>query len=160
MKIICDVTVINRIQPNVPRTSQNATLAIGVHPPGNKDNSELFIILFTKQNKTGTRYKVKDNLNKVFTRFLDHGKITLSFKIPDHDIQVKCDKIQLKGFLQVLKLGIEDKSKVKQLSSLSCVAVSAKAIAPTKFVIKRRGEYPIKGFPRTISTLFVILTFL
>lgn len=157
MKLLCDTVVVNRQCPNLKSSSVKSTLAIGYHPPG-KENAELFIIHFTLKNKSGLRYKVKNNLNKIFTKFVNDGKATISFKLPEHDLQIKCDPIQLKCFLKALKLGLEGKQEMNKigLSSLAVTPVSNKKHPVTKLCITSRADYPTKGFPKTLQTLSII----
>lgn len=157
MKILCDTTLINRANPQGGTIrAQKSTIAIGMHPP-NKENPQLFLLHFTPPNKTGTRYKLMKNIEKVFTKFCAEGKATISFKEPTHDIQIKCDPIQLKCFLQTLKLamnGTYDKDKLN-LSSIAATPIPTTAHPITKLVIRSRGEFPLKGLPRTLTSLHV-----
>lgn len=156
MKVPCEVSLLNRQCPTKKNRPVKSTLAIALHPPG-KEKSEMFLILFTPQNKCGSRYKTKNNIVKVFTRFVSEGKATISFKEPEHDLLIKCDPIQMKCFLQTLKLGMEGKYEMNKigLSNLSATALSSKSHPVTKFVVRSRGDYPLKGFPRTITSLYV-----
>lgn len=157
MKILCDTTLYNRYNATSNgMRAQKATIAIGLHPP-NKENSELFLLHFTPTNKTGTRYKLKTNIEKVFAKFCAEGKTTISFKEPPHDLQIKCDPVQLKCFLQTLKLamtGQYDRQKLC-LSSIAATAIPSTAHPTTKLVIRSRGEFPLKGLPRTLTSLHV-----
>lgn len=157
MKILCDTTLYNRSRTiHTGIRAQKSTVAIGSHPP-NKETAELFLLLFTPTNKTGTRYKLKSNIEKVFAKFCAQGKTTISFKEPPHDLQIKCDPIQLKCFLQTLKLamtGEYDRRKLG-LSSISATAIPSTAHPVTKLVIRSRGEFPLKGLPRTLTSLHV-----
>lgn len=157
MKILCETSVQNNISSTQINRWQKSTLAIGVHPPGGKINSEAFILLFTNTNKIGTRYKLRQNIEKIFARFLNDGKATISFKEPPHSVQIKCDSIQLKGFFQVLKLTMEgkyDQAKIG-LSTVATTAIPQSSHPVTKLVITSRGAYPVKGLPRTLKILEV-----
>lgn len=156
MKVTCEVSLLDRKGHKPKIRPVKSTLAIAIHPP-NKEKSEMFLILFTPQQKTGCRYKLNKNINKIFTRFIGEGKTTISFKEPEHDLLIKCDPVQLKCFLSTLKLGIEGKCKMNEigLSNLGATAFSAKAHPVTKFIVKSRGDYPLKGFPRTLTRLNV-----
>ncbi|RZB40416.1 LRR 8 domain containing protein [Asbolus verrucosus] len=157
MKLVCSVSVGNRLLPTLAINSKQkhvkSTLALCKHP-----NSEDYcIILFTSQNKTGTKYNVKGNISQILTRFINDGKATIQFKMPPHDLYVQSDVIQLKGFLHLLKRVLENKISPKELtySSMSVTPVAAKDMAPKKLVIKSRSEYPSKGFPRTLESLYI-----
>lgn len=158
MRIVCTVAIGNRSHSALAVKSQNkhvrSTLALCKHP---KDENEFMILHFTAQNKTGTKYKLSNNIKGVLTRFLNEGKATIQFKEPPHDLFIQADHIQLKGFLHLLKRAIEKKISAKELtvSSMSVGAIPQKNIAPKKLVIKKRSELPIKGYPRTLETLFI-----
>lgn len=154
MKIICETTVVNRLYPQAKNRTQKSTVAIGTHPP-NKENTEFFILVFTAQNKTGTRLKIKENIQKVFTKCLNEGKVTISFKIPEHDLQIKCDPIQLKAFMNCLKLALQGKTTNENGQSVISHVTKVTKHDPvkTKLVIHSRKDYPIRGLPRTLTHL-------
>ena len=90
-----------------------SSLAIGKKPKSStsKDDPEVFMLLCTNTNRAGTKYSLDDcNIEKVFTKFVNEGKATVRFKRPAHDICItKCDVIQLKAFLNVLRNVLEKK---------------------------------------------------
>lgn len=157
MRILCDITVLNNNQPQANVKHTKATLAISLHPP-NKENSELYLIIFTNKTKhqSSQRYKVKDNLTKVFSRFADEGKLTLQFQEPNQSLQIRTDPTQLKAFLSTLKLALncskEERNKIG-LSSVAVTAIASKAHPVTKLTILNRGDFPTKGLPRTLTQL-------
>lgn len=155
MKIICEISVHNRLAPHVKSRSQQSTLALGYHPPNTKDADNLFIIHFSTTNKTGTRYKVKRNIEKVFTKFVGDGKTTISFKQPSHDLMIRCDPIQLKCFLKTFKLAMEGKADAIGLSSLAVTPVPQKSIPVKKLTILAPSDYPVKGLPMSLVELNV-----
>lgn len=153
MKIVCETSVVNRQYSNVKNRLQKSTLAIGKHPP-NKENTQFYIMLFTVKNHTGQRYQIQNNIDKVFTRFLNEGKITISFKVPEHDIQIKSDAVQMKAFLNVLKLVMQGKQSEAVSNAIPSFAkVTKHDPGRTKLVIHSRKDYPIKGLPRTLIHL-------
>lgn len=172
MKLICEISVHNRLAPHVKPRSQQSTLALGYHPPGAaKEVDNLFLIHFTAINKVGTRYKLKRNLDRVFTKFVQDGKTTISFKQPPHDLLIRCDPIQLKAFLQTFKSALEgklDPSKPgNNLSTLAVTGVPRKALPVKSMTITTPSDYPIHGLPKTLTTLnvtciviFIELTFI
>lgn len=158
MRILCDITVlINNVQPPTSVKHAKATLAISWHPP-NKPESELFVILFKNKHQSTQKFKVKDNLAKVFNRFADEGKLTLSFKEPNVSLQIKADPIQLKHFLSTLKLALncskEERNKIG-LSTLAVTAIATKSHPVTKLTILNRGDFRAKGLPRTLTHLHI-----
>ncbi|XP_037709270.1 leucine-rich repeat-containing protein 58 [Drosophila subpulchrella] len=161
MKILCEVQVVNRTtQANRTPRPVKSTLAIGYKQSARDSNGntkkELEMVLFSGQNKTGHRYKVKDNIHAVHTKFVLDGKATIGFLQPAENLLIKCDPIQLKGFLQTLKLGMDGKDAINlRLNIASATAIPQKAQPQVRMVVSKRSEYPIKGFPRTLKSLTI-----
>lgn len=157
MKIVCNVKVENRLLPvmgiNANRKFIKSTLALCKKPK----TSEFCMILFNTNNQNGTKYDIKGNINAVLTKFLSEGKATIQFVQPSHDLFVQGDKIQLKGFLHLLGRVVTNKIGENEItySSVSVTAISSKNIAPTKLQIRDRGNYPLRGFPRTLEVLTI-----
>lgn len=115
-----------------------STLAICKHP----NNDSYCLILFLGQNKTGTKYVVKDNISKVLARFIQEGKCTIQFKKPEHDLCIQGDPIQIKSFVHMLasaSAGKKECDKVK-FSSLGVTPIKHKEVAPTKMIITKRYD--------------------
>lgn len=158
MKIVCEISVHNRIAPHVKPRSQQSTLALGYHPPGaTKDPDNLFLIHFTATNKVGTRYRLKRNIEKIFTKFVQDGKTTLSLKQPPHDLQIRAEPMQLKEFLQVFKSALEGKLDATKstLSTLAVTGVPRHAVPPKSMTILKPSDYPLRGLPNSLITLNV-----
>ncbi|ALC38092.1 Lrr47 [Drosophila busckii] len=161
MKILCEVQVVNRnTQANRTPRAVKSTLAMGYKQSARDSNGntkkELELVLFTPQVKAGSRYKVRENIHCVHTKFVLDGKVTIGFKQPAENLLIKCDPIQLKGFLQTLKLGMEGKDTMNlRLNIAAATAIPQKSQPQTRMTINRRSEYPIKGFPRTLKTLCI-----
>lgn len=153
MKLLCDISVGNRLATNVKRKHAKSTLALCKEPK----SKNFYIILFAGQSKNSTKYNVKDNINQIFAKYLHEGKATIQFKEPPHDLYIQAESINLKGFLHLLKRVLEQKVSEKELSfsSMSVTPISKKNIPPTKLVIKNRSEYPLKGFPRSLEALHI-----
>ncbi|XP_049871659.1 leucine-rich repeat protein 1 [Pectinophora gossypiella] len=153
MKLQCQVEVINRVHSSLNIRSNGkylkSTLALGREP---KNENEYFILHFSSVNRTGVKYKVK-SLKQAFVKCLNEGKATLRFEDPPHDLCIKCEAIQLKCFMKLLKQCITGDTKGLRLSDLSNISVTSKDIAPTKMVIRDRSEFPSKGLPRTLESL-------
>lgn len=103
---------------------------------------------------------MKKNIEQIFTRFVDIGKATVRFKNPPHDICIMCDPLQLKLFLRILKLALEEKVSTKSLMLSSITPTPGLPPAPkTKYVVLSKAAYPtLEGFPRTLQTLKVKCT--
>uniref|UniRef100_A0A1A9WZU6 PIF1/LRR1 pleckstrin homology domain-containing protein n=1 Tax=Glossina brevipalpis TaxID=37001 RepID=A0A1A9WZU6_9MUSC len=160
VKILCETQIINRQMHTAitPRTVK-ATLAVGYHCAAKDDSGSsrksLEVIHFTPQNKLGTRYKIYNNVEKIFTKFVQDGKATISFKQPAENLLIKCDPIQLKGFLQTLKLGLEGKGSLNLRTNIAATTIPQKSQPQIKMTITNRSDYPRKGFPRTLRQLTV-----
>ncbi|KAH8287789.1 hypothetical protein KR018_000323 [Drosophila ironensis] len=161
MKILCEVQVVNRTtQANRTPRPVKSTLAIGYKQTARDANGntkkDLEMVLFSGQSKTGSRYKVRDNIQAVHTKFVLDGKATIGFRQPAENLLIKCDPIQLKGFLQTLKLGMEGKDALNlRLNIAAATAIPQKSQPQQRMVISKRSEYPIKGFPRTLKSLTI-----
>lgn len=154
MKLLCDISVGNRLAPNLKRKSAKSTLALCKQPKCN----EFCVILFTAQNKNGTKYSLLGNIQQIFTRCVNEGKTTIQFKQPPHDLYIKADPIQLKSYLHLLKLALENKVTDKDLagySGITATPIAKKHIPQKKLYITSRAEYPIKGFPKSLEELHI-----
>lgn len=157
MKILCDTQVtVNKVGavPPPPRKAKKATLAIGYKNPG-KDNAELQIIHFTRQNPSGTKYNVNNNIKRLYTNFIKDGKATIAFIEPEEDIMLKCDPIQLKGFLNILKLGMTSggyNPKIKAVAGTTAIPDKV-AKEVTSLSVKKPSDFPTKGLPKKLNTL-------
>ncbi|XP_011304389.1 leucine-rich repeat protein 1 [Fopius arisanus] len=154
MKINCNVEVVNRSVCAPRKKAQRSCLAIGRQ---SVKSNELHLLLQTLQNKLGTKYKIDENIEKVFTKFVNNGKTTIRLKEPPHDLNIQCDPILLKSFLRTLELGVTKKLN----ASVLCVSnMNAKNIAQapkTKVTIKSKSDYPVlEGFPRTTEELNIV----
>uniref|UniRef100_A0A182VQ65 PIF1/LRR1 pleckstrin homology domain-containing protein n=1 Tax=Anopheles minimus TaxID=112268 RepID=A0A182VQ65_9DIPT len=172
MKLFCKTCTINRTVPGDKRAFTKTVLAIGKGSERKADDTK--IMLITSGNKSGTKYNVLNNISKIFTRFLDEGKVTISFKTPAHDVQIESEKVQLIAFLKILKLVLTGGGQPGQTSQstadlcsplatlrLPCLTVGNKKasilgsprILSTKCVITNRKDYPMKGFSRLLVEL-------
>ena len=155
MRINAEVVVTNRslCSHNLKGKAKPArsSLALG----GKK--GEFFMMLCTAQNRAGTKYPVSpENVERVFTKFVHEGKATVRLKDPQHDVCItKCDVVQLKAFLGVLRKVLEGK-EISDLSLSAIQPASASQVAKpkTRLVINEKKDYPITtGFPTTLETL-------
>lgn len=156
MKVTCEVYKVNRLQPQLKNRWIKSTIAIGSHPP-DKEVAEFFLLHFTSTNRSGVRYRIKDNIVKVFLKCLSQGKATISLKDPQLDLQIKGDPMQMKSFLNVLKLALQGKKLDENGRSLVPPIASTTKYEPvkTKMTIQSRKDYPIKPFPKTLVQLSI-----
>lgn len=157
MKLLCNVSIGNRSAPSIKRKSGNSTLALCKQP----GSGDFCIILFSAQNKSGTKYNLKNNVQQIFSRCVNEGKSTIQFKQPPHDISIQADSIQLKCFLRLLKLALENKVQDSDLagySSMAVTPVAKKHIPPKRLQIRRPVDYPPQqGFHKSLEELHINL---
>ncbi|KAF8767490.1 leucine-rich repeat protein 1-like isoform X1 [Argiope bruennichi] len=160
MKITCGVEISNRAHPAISARNKTkysvATLAL-CHKSKEKEkhnDKDVFLILCTHQNPRGTKYKIYNNVEKLFTKFINDGKATLRFKEPPHDLIIsKADPLQLKGFLHGVGLTIVGQGTGRIRLSPTPTKVDR---PKQKLAIMQRGDYPIKaGFPISLTWLQV-----
>lgn len=160
MKITCGVEVSNRAHPAVSvrnKTIYNvATLALchKFKQEEKHSDKDVYLILCTHQNPRGTKYKIYNNVEKLFTKFTNDGKATLRFKEPPHDLIIsKADPLQLKGFLHGVGLTIVGQGTGR----IRLSPVPTKVDRPKqKLAIMQRSDYPGKaGFPCSLTWLQV-----
>ncbi|XP_058825057.1 leucine-rich repeat protein 1 [Topomyia yanbarensis] len=164
MKLVCETCVIKRAMPAGKRVFQKTILAVGKN--SDKKPDETVIMLITNANKSGTKYGLKKNISKIFTRFLAEGKATISFNIPEHDVQIKCEVVQLTSFLKVLKSVLTGDATSDGSANgvkLACLSVANKKtsvlsstkVLATKCIVRSRGDYPLKGFSQNLVALHI-----
>lgn len=156
MKLTCVVSIGNRILPTLNLNSKRKHVKSTLALCKDSKTNEFWLLHFTAQNKTGTKYGIRDNIINVLTKFVNDGKTTIQFKIPAHDLYIQADAIQLKGFLHLLRNALETKIVTSTLNGYSKMSVvPPKKAAPTKLTIRSRSDYPLKGFPRTLEELHI-----
>lgn len=137
------------------RSSRSRAVIIVGKKPGptaaNGRREELYVIVSTTKNVTGSKYKVKENVCKVFSKFVDEGKATVRFKEPAHQLAIsKADPTQLKELLKVLKMSPSQHQSVS-LAPLLPTKMQDIEKPKTKLCVKSRGDYPLKGFPASLE---------
>ncbi|XP_035212009.1 leucine-rich repeat protein 1-like isoform X1 [Stegodyphus dumicola] len=148
MKITCGVEIANRSNPSVSARNKCkytvATLAL-CHKSKQKEfqsDKDVYLILCTHSNPRGAKYKIYNNVEKLFTKFVNDGKATLRFKEPPHDIIInKADPLQLKGFLHGVGLTIVGQGTGRIHLSPAPTKVDR---PKRKLSITRRSDYPLK----------------
>lgn len=153
MKLSCKVSVGVRVAGNNNKQKHViSTLAICKLP--NKSN-DFCIILFNAHNKNGRKYMLNNNIERIFTRCVDDGKVTIQFKEPPHDFFVQAEVIPLKSFLNILRKVLNEKVSEKGLTfcTMAVTPIPPKKLPVTQLVINTPSAYPVKGFPVTLKTL-------
>ena len=137
--------------------SCHGAIGLSKRKDGKKDS--IVMTIFTSKNKSGTKYRVKSNVNQVFSKCIDKGKITICLKEPPHNIAVSQASPQdLKKFLHILKLshkGEEDSETPLNVSSFTPKVMDLEK-PKTDLKILSRKDYPIStSFPLTLTRLTV-----
>ncbi|XP_069772477.1 leucine-rich repeat protein 1 isoform X2 [Narcine bancroftii] len=164
MKLQCEVEVINRMLPTFGMKNKGkgnrAVLSIGKHyDRGIKNKSTtIHLLICTLKDKSGCKYKVKENIENVFTKFVDEGKATIRLKEPAVDVCLnKADANNLKNFLSALRLAHRDSEiDTIPLSNLAPVKTSEVEKPKAKMIITSRKDYPLTtNFPYSLESLQV-----
>lgn len=158
MKLNCNVEVNNRTHNfanlSIRRKSQRTCLVIGRQ---SLKNNELYILLQTEQNKSGIKYKVNNNVEKIFEKFINNGKATIRIIEPPHDLIIQSDAIPLKSFIHILKLAMTNKVNLSTLAISNLNPKKISNVQKTKITIKKSSEYPtLQGFPRFTEELHIV----
>ncbi|XP_076291257.1 leucine-rich repeat 47 [Lasioglossum baleicum] len=156
MKLYCNVEVSNRVSSTniIRRKAQRSILAIGRHTIKGND---LYLLWQTLQNKQGTKYKIDNNIEKIFNKFINEGKATIRLIEPPHDLIIQADMIQLKSFMHTLKLGMSKQIDASILAISNLNPKCMTSVPKIKVVVNKSSEYPtLEGFPRTTEELYLV----
>lgn len=170
MRVTCEAAVIDRsVQPQQKCRLIKSIISLGYHS-SNEHKTEMFLLHENQLKKSGQRYRVALNINKVFTKFMNEGKATISFKEPPHDLLIQCDKVRLMAFMSSLRMGLsgdpnlstshttqsltQAKLNGKKLPTLKQASFTLKNHVNRKMAIKNRSDLD-KGIPRTVEDLTV-----
>ncbi|XP_052385917.1 leucine-rich repeat protein 1 [Carassius gibelio] len=162
MRLQCDVEVVNRALPSLGLRrngrSRRAVLSIGKHLDRNPSSSGLFLLICTAKDRSGVRYKLKDNIEKFFTWFVEEGKATVRLKEPAIDICLsKADISSLKSFLSAARLAHRG-SDTDSLPLLALGPARARDVEKPKkkLSILSKKDYPLtSSFPCSLEQLQV-----
>lgn len=154
MKLSCKVSVGVRVTGNNNNKQKHIISTLAICKLPNKSN-DFCIILFNAHNKNGRKYILNNNIERIFTRCVNDGKVTIQFKEPPHDFFVQAEVIPLKGFLNILKKALDKKVSEKEVTfcTMAVTPIPSKKLPVTELVINTPSAYPTKGFPVTLKTL-------
>ncbi|TRY78467.1 hypothetical protein TCAL_12935 [Tigriopus californicus] len=161
MRISADVLVSNRAlcTHNIKGKVKPVRSSISIGKKsvtGSAKESEIFILVCTAQNRGGTKYEVRKNVQGVFTKFAHEGKATIRLIEPQLDICIqKADVVPLKAFLNVLGKVMAGRD-VSQLSLSAMNPASAAQVTKpvTVLNIKDKRDYPMtSNFPSSLEIL-------
>ncbi|KAI4497853.1 hypothetical protein M0802_006969 [Mischocyttarus mexicanus] len=155
MNLYCRIKVYDRAI-NVPYSFQEKNLQNGCLVIGLKNN-EAYILLQTKKNPCGTKYKVNNNIEMIFEKSIEKGKVVIRIKEPPHDFYLQGDPMQLKCFIRVVKLTLSNKVSLRTITTSKLNTKKMFNIPVTKIVIKNKFEYPtLNGFPIFTKELHIV----
>ncbi|XP_028994452.1 leucine-rich repeat protein 1 [Betta splendens] len=162
MKLQCDVEVVNRMLPTYGLKSRGkgtrAVLSIGKHLDKTSTRSGIYMMICTAKDRAGSKYKLKDNIEKFFTWFVGDGKATVRLKEPAVDICLsKADANSLKNFLSAARLA-DRGSDTSSLPLSTLTPVRAKDVEQPKkkLTIVSKKDYPLtSNFPYSLEQLQV-----
>ncbi|XP_024860256.1 leucine-rich repeat protein 1 [Kryptolebias marmoratus] len=162
MKLQCDVEVVSRLLPAYGMKSRGkgarAVVSIGKHPNKSSQLCNIYLMICTAKDRTGAKYKLKDNIEKFFTWFVEEGKATVRLKEPAVDICLsKADANSLKSFLAAARLADRgsDASGLP-LSTLTPVRARDVEQLKKKLTIVSKKDYPLtSSFPYSLEQLQV-----
>uniref|UniRef100_S4RJ70 Leucine rich repeat protein 1 n=1 Tax=Petromyzon marinus TaxID=7757 RepID=S4RJ70_PETMA len=125
---------------------------------GRNAHGQLWLMVCSSKDKAGSRYKLKGNIEQLFTKFVDEGKATVRLKEPPVDLCLsKASTVGLKGFLSALRLAHQDHNvSSMHISSLAPARSSDVEKPRERMTVLARADYPlIAGFPSSLQTLQV-----
>ncbi|XP_033127782.1 leucine-rich repeat protein 1-like [Anneissia japonica] len=162
MRLTCNAEVVNRQLSSQGMSKKvrpvRSFLSIGRSKSTDSKTGAVFLLLCTAKDRVGTKYKLRENVQNVFTKFVQEGKATIRLNTPAFDIHLqKADPTALKNFLSVVKLGHQNKELDKSnLSTLAPATISQVEPLKVRLNITNRQNYPLAaGFPKTLETLRV-----
>ncbi|KAG8449179.1 hypothetical protein GDO86_016016 [Hymenochirus boettgeri] len=159
MKLQCEVEVINRMLPTFGMRNRGkgtrAVLSVG-RQEGKR--GAIYLMICTLKDKAGSRYKLENNIEQLFTKFLGEGKATIRLKEPALDICLsKAEMCSLKNFVSIVGLANKGSDAGTPLLSQLIPAKTSEIEKPrAKMFITSKKDYPItKNFPYSLEQLQV-----
>ncbi|KAL2304140.1 hypothetical protein Nmel_009434 [Mimus melanotis] len=184
MRLQCEVEVLSRLLPTCGLRGRGraarALVSLG-RPPG-AAGAGIYLMVCTARDRGGARYKVgaaaaaaggtcwgcpgrplsplcpqvQQNVERLFTRFVEEGKATVRLREPAVDLCLsKANVINLKTFLSAVRLAHQgNDTGVLPLSPLVPAKNSDVEKPKTKMIITSRRDYPLtKSFPFSLEHL-------
>ncbi|NXW52344.1 LLR1 protein, partial [Nyctiprogne leucopyga] len=161
MRLQCEVEVVSRLLPTCGLRGRGrgtrALLSLG-RPPGRArgDGGGVYLMVCTARDRVGARYKVQENIERFFTRFVEEGKATVRLREPAVDVCLsKANASNLKNFLSAVRLAHQGTNiGALPLSALVPAKTSEVEKPKTKMIITSRRDYPLtKNFPYSLEHL-------
>ncbi|XP_010877801.1 leucine-rich repeat protein 1 [Esox lucius] len=162
MKLQCDVEVVNRMLPTYGMKNRGkgvrAVLSIGRHVDKTTHRNTIYLMVCTAKDRAGSKYKLKENIETFFTRFVDEGKATVRLSDPAVDICLsKADANSLKNFLSAARLAHRgNDTDSLPLSTLTPVRARDVEKPKKRLTIVSKKDYPLtSNFPYSLEQLQV-----
>ncbi|KAM9294306.1 leucine-rich repeat protein 1 [Gastrophryne carolinensis] len=160
MKLQCEVEVVSRMLPTFGMRNRGkgtrAVLSVGRQEKGPR--GPIYLMICTLKDKAGSRYKLQENIENLFSKFVNEGKATIRLKEPAVDVCLsKADTCNLKNFLSAVGLAHRgtDANPVP-LTRLIPAKTSEIEKPRAKMVITAKKDYPLtKSFPYSLEHLQV-----
>ncbi|KAM6462517.1 leucine-rich repeat protein 1 [Liasis olivaceus] len=157
MRLLCEVVVVSRLLPSAgmrgPGRAVRALLALG-KPTGG--DGGVWLLVSTARHRPGAKYQLRENIDQLFTKFVEEGKATVRLKEPAVDICLsKANVSQLRTFLSAVKLAHQGtKEETLPLSKLVSPKASEVEKPKTKMTITSKKDYPLtRNFPYSLEFL-------
>nr|XP_039249853.1 leucine-rich repeat protein 1-like [Styela clava] len=156
MRLVCSVASIN-----LEAASRGFGANKGVRSTLSvfKKEENTFLMWCTTKNKHGSRYKLHNNVEKIFSRMLSEGKATIRLKDPHLDLCVSgANSIDLQRLVNAIKVASTGQSLLGRgvLSSAEPVQNRVIQKPKTKLMVNSKQRYPLlEGFPSTLEQLAV-----
>lgn len=94
------------------------------------------------------------NVERVFSRFVNEGKVTIRFIDPPHDLKIQAKVELLKQFLKIFRNAVEGKTIAT--SSIFSAPTHVPPKEKTKLVISSQRDIPrLTGYPKGLKNLQV-----
>ncbi|XP_050810671.1 leucine-rich repeat protein 1 isoform X2 [Gopherus flavomarginatus] len=159
MRLQCEVEVRSRLLPTCGLRGRakgaRALLSLGRQPDRPPGHS-VYLMVCTARDRAGARYKLKENIEQFFTKFVEEGKATVRLKEPAVDVCLsKANASNLKSFLAAVRLAHRGTDvEALPLSVLVPAKTSEVEKPKTKMIITSRRDYPLtKNFPYSLEHL-------
>ncbi|KAK3796143.1 hypothetical protein RRG08_018144 [Elysia crispata] len=160
MRLRCEVQVSNRQLPSLnirkPTRPNFSQVSIGRKPGERNKDGPVYLMLCTTQNKSGTKYLIRNNVEQIFSKFAHEGKATLRIKSPPDDIALsKADPGQLSSFLKIVRMVADGREIPERILSHLVPAATVQVTRPVEILrIECPSKYPMI-FPKTLHTLSI-----
>ncbi|XP_072284332.1 leucine-rich repeat protein 1 [Pyxicephalus adspersus] len=163
MRLQCEVEVINRMLPTFGMRNRGkgtrAMLSVGRQDEkGSGQRGAIYLMICTLKDKAGSRYKLQENIENLFSKFVNEGKATIRLREPAVDICLsKADVCNLRNFISAVGLAHRGKDASPVPLSRLVLAKTSEIEKPrTKLIITCKKDYPLtKNFPYSLEHLQV-----